>query len=179
VLKRERIGTRQTSRDLEFTTVIRLMHLVRTVVPRAKSRFQWLPSSIRQRGGHYQPSLQMHPEKNWVVALSVCFLTTCPFSLQLQRMSANRPLRCCQFGRVLFFALAANGNKVRSADVHAEHRELQKRVHLTDILQCSKWRLWPDGQKPSTSAWVLNGVPDIVKPHVKHMLQKRGFLEQP
>ena len=63
MLKRERIGARQTSRDLEFTTVIRLMHLVRTVVPRAKSRFQWLRSSIRQRGGHYQPSLQMHPEK--------------------------------------------------------------------------------------------------------------------
>tara|TARA_R100001369_G_scaffold74789_1_gene103551 strand:- start:2315 stop:2599 length:285 start_codon:yes stop_codon:yes gene_type:complete len=31
------------------------------------------------------------PEENWVVALSVCFLRTCPFSLQVQRMSANRP----------------------------------------------------------------------------------------
>jgi hypothetical protein len=31
------------------------------------------------------------PQQKWVVTLSVCFLRTRPFSLQVQRMSANRP----------------------------------------------------------------------------------------
>jgi hypothetical protein len=30
--------------------------------------------------------------QKWVMTLSVCFLMTRPFSLQVQRMSANRPL---------------------------------------------------------------------------------------
>jgi hypothetical protein len=33
------------------------------------------------------------PRQKWVVTLSVCFLRTRPFSLQVQRMSANRPHR--------------------------------------------------------------------------------------
>jgi hypothetical protein len=42
--------------------------------------------------GSVLPLAAFAPRQKWIVTLSVCFLRTRPFSLQVQRMSANRPL---------------------------------------------------------------------------------------